>query len=233
MKSLGSRLTYANVVATLALFLVVAGGGAYAASKIGAKDIKTGAVTTSKIRKGAVTATKLAPAALDPALAGAQGVALAGAEVDNQGKVISWFNRLGVGPPTIDQPVEGEWNLNFPGLAQQTGPFVGSATVTGPSGGVIGTPGIATTRMSGQCSGSCTNHPLVNTFDVAGHPTNLGFNYVMYGAGVGDEVGVVLRLPRMRSAERTRVRRKAALPRGAVVPLLVSMKKGSMSSSGR
>jgi hypothetical protein len=53
------KLTYANVTATLALFLVVAGGGAYAASKL-----KNGSVTNSKLAKGAVTNSKLAKGAV-------------------------------------------------------------------------------------------------------------------------------------------------------------------------
>jgi hypothetical protein len=64
------RLTYGNVMATIAVFGVLAGGGAYAASKIGAGDIaknavrskhiKKNAVKTPKIANGAVTAPKLA-----------------------------------------------------------------------------------------------------------------------------------------------------------------------------
>ena len=64
------RLSYSNVMATIAVFGVLAGGGAYAASKIGpkeigknavlAKHIKKGAVKTPKITDGAVTAAKLA-----------------------------------------------------------------------------------------------------------------------------------------------------------------------------
>jgi hypothetical protein len=58
------RLTYANVMATIAAFGVLAGGGAYAASKIGTNDIKNGAVTTKKIKNGAVTRKKLKPGAV-------------------------------------------------------------------------------------------------------------------------------------------------------------------------
>ncbi|HVO54642.1 MAG TPA: hypothetical protein VMT37_09525 [Solirubrobacterales bacterium] len=65
MKRISRRLTYANVVATLALVLVVVGGSAYAASQlaknsVGSKQIKKGAVTTAKIKKGAVTGAKVA-----------------------------------------------------------------------------------------------------------------------------------------------------------------------------
>ncbi len=40
MKRIRRHLTYANVMSTLAVFAVLAGGGAYAASKIGAGDLK-------------------------------------------------------------------------------------------------------------------------------------------------------------------------------------------------
>jgi hypothetical protein len=54
------RITYANVVSTLALVLVVGGGGAFAASQlarnsVGTKQLKNDAVTSAKIKAGAVT----------------------------------------------------------------------------------------------------------------------------------------------------------------------------------
>jgi len=73
------RLTYANVMSTIAVFLVLGGGAAYAAKKISTKKIgsgqlrgasvttaklKRGAVTTSKIRKGAVKANKISKGAV-------------------------------------------------------------------------------------------------------------------------------------------------------------------------
>src|SRR6185312_11471460 len=53
------RLTYANVVATICLFLVL-GGGAWAATSlpknsVGTKQLKNGAVTGAKVKKGALT----------------------------------------------------------------------------------------------------------------------------------------------------------------------------------
>jgi hypothetical protein len=64
LKRLVSRLTYANVVASLALFLVVAGGSAFAAShlgknSVGSKQLKKNAVTAAKIKNGAVTGAKI------------------------------------------------------------------------------------------------------------------------------------------------------------------------------
>ncbi len=53
------RLTYADVMSSLAVFLVLGGATAFAATKIGSKDLKAGAVKTSKIAKDAVTMAKI------------------------------------------------------------------------------------------------------------------------------------------------------------------------------
>ena len=58
------HLSYANVTATLALFIALSTGGAYAANQlapksVGAKQLRPGAVTADKIRKQAVTAPKI------------------------------------------------------------------------------------------------------------------------------------------------------------------------------
>ncbi len=50
--SLGSRLSYANVVATLALVLAIGGGTVYAASELGRNDVKS-----RNIAKGETTRT--------------------------------------------------------------------------------------------------------------------------------------------------------------------------------
>ncbi len=58
------KLTYSNVIASIALFAAL-GGVAVAAglpkNSVGPKQLKKGAVTGAKIRKGAVTAGKLGP----------------------------------------------------------------------------------------------------------------------------------------------------------------------------
>jgi len=64
MREKRKRFTYANVVATLALFLVVAGGSAFAASKlaknsVGTNQLKKNSVTTAKIKKNAVNGAKV------------------------------------------------------------------------------------------------------------------------------------------------------------------------------
>ena len=64
MKRLRPKLTYANVVATLALFVAVGGASAFAASQlaknsVGPKQLKKNSVTTAKVKKEAITAAKV------------------------------------------------------------------------------------------------------------------------------------------------------------------------------
>jgi hypothetical protein len=69
MKRFRPRLTYANVIASLALFIAL-GGAAVAAglpkNSVGPKQIKKNAVTAKAIRKNAVTAGKIGPFAVLP-----------------------------------------------------------------------------------------------------------------------------------------------------------------------
>lgn len=75
MQAVRRRLTYANVIATLALFLALSGGVVWASGKISgarlrpnsisAGKIKRNAVTATKIRSNAVIATKIRPGAVD------------------------------------------------------------------------------------------------------------------------------------------------------------------------
>lgn len=67
LEKLRSRLTYANVMATFAVFLVLGGGTAFAATRLAAKS-----VGTKQLKKGAVTPAKLSTSARQ-ALAGAPG----------------------------------------------------------------------------------------------------------------------------------------------------------------
>ena len=60
VRKLGSRLTYANVMSSIALFVALS-GGAYALSvpknSVGATELRPGAVTTSKVRNHSLQAT--------------------------------------------------------------------------------------------------------------------------------------------------------------------------------
>lgn len=71
------KLNYANVIATIALFVAL-GGAAVAAglprNSVGTRQIKRGAVTAAKLRRGAVTAGKIAPGAVVAGRLGANAV---------------------------------------------------------------------------------------------------------------------------------------------------------------
>lgn len=64
MKQIRKRLTYANVMSSIAVFLVLGGATAFAAShlgknSVGAKQLKKNAVTSAKIKNNAVTTAKI------------------------------------------------------------------------------------------------------------------------------------------------------------------------------
>jgi hypothetical protein len=64
VKQIRKRLTYANVMSSIAVFLVVGGATAFAAghlgkNTVGTKQLKKNAVTTKKIKKNAVTTAKI------------------------------------------------------------------------------------------------------------------------------------------------------------------------------
>jgi len=69
VKQISKRLTYANVMSSIAVFLVL-GGAAFAAAQlpknsVGKKQLKNNAVVTAKIKKNAVTAPKIKAGAVD------------------------------------------------------------------------------------------------------------------------------------------------------------------------
>ena len=65
MKRIRGKLTYANVISTLALFLVLSGGAAIAANQlgkntVGSKQLKANSIGPGKLKAGAVKGDKLA-----------------------------------------------------------------------------------------------------------------------------------------------------------------------------
>jgi hypothetical protein len=74
LKQIRKRLTYANVMSSLAVFLVLGGATAFAATKIGANEIKANSIKTGKIVKEAVTAGKIKNGAVTTSKIGALAV---------------------------------------------------------------------------------------------------------------------------------------------------------------
>jgi len=65
VKQIRQRLTYANVMSSIAVFFVLGGATAFAATKIGANEIKANSIKTGKIVKEAVTAGKIKNSAVN------------------------------------------------------------------------------------------------------------------------------------------------------------------------
>jgi hypothetical protein len=82
VKQIRKRLTYANVISTIALFIAIGGASAFAASQlaknsVGTKQLKSNAVTAAKIKKEAVTEAKIKNGAVSSAKLGANAVTTA------------------------------------------------------------------------------------------------------------------------------------------------------------
>jgi len=67
VQQIRKRLTYANVMSSIAVFLVLGGASAYAAKKIGSHELRGGAVTTAKIKRNAITRSKVKASAISTA----------------------------------------------------------------------------------------------------------------------------------------------------------------------
>jgi hypothetical protein len=72
VRRLSGKLTYANVISTLCLFLLLGGGAAFAAShlgknSVGPRQLKKNSVTTAKLKNASVTTGKLKDKAVNGA----------------------------------------------------------------------------------------------------------------------------------------------------------------------
>jgi hypothetical protein len=183
------HLTYANAMATIAVFGVMAAGSAYAVSKIGTRDIAKGAITanklhakavkTSKLGSGAVTGGKLAPGAVETAnLSQSAPVPLAGVVV-SYGVIRSWFNRFNDQEPILSQAGPGVYDLEIPGLSESPS----SSSLTLLSSVSLSGPGVdsgeVTSRWTQDSAGGDL-HPIISTFNSAGSPEDKPFTYLVY-----------------------------------------------------
>ena len=180
------QMTYANVMSTIAAVGVIAGGSAYAASKIDTRDIAnkavtakkldSAAVTTSKLRSGAVTSAKLGDGAVQTRnLSPSATLAIAGVSVYD-GKVRGWFNRASDATPILEHTEAGVYDLTIPGIAGGEIDFVrllSSVTLAGE----------ITTRWTASSAGDL--HPVIHTYDSSGSPADRSFTYLVYLADQG------------------------------------------------
>jgi hypothetical protein len=149
MKRFVPRLTYANVVATLALFIAL-GGASYAAMKlpknsVGTKQLKNNSITAAKIKNGAVAGAKVNAATLgtvptalraassDSAVHSASAASATHADISD---LATNANALGGQPATAFMPS----SKFFSGIASTTAPTP-QVLIAIPNGPDLTTPG--------------------------------------------------------------------------------------------
>jgi hypothetical protein len=125
-RQLRKRITYANVMSTIAVFLCLGGATAVAAgslgkNSVGPRQLKSKSVTTGKIANNAVNGSKVANGSLTGAdINGAtDGMIKAAAKVSSGGVLENSFTRLG-GAITSSQNGTGDYTINIPGATGST-----------------------------------------------------------------------------------------------------------------
>jgi hypothetical protein len=176
------RLSYANVVSSLALFIAI-GGTSYAAAtlphnSVGASQIRSSAVGSSEIKNGAVHLADIAKTTTK-SLRGAQGppgpVGPAGAP---GAAAVSYFETVGSAGQFIHGNATGG-RLTVGGSGKYVVSFsrnVSDCTYTATLGG---------TDQATQPAGSATVNDAgggqvgIQTYDAAGNPADRGFHLIV------------------------------------------------------
>jgi hypothetical protein len=160
MKFLMKRLTYANLVSTLALAAALGMGGAYAAShlgrnSVGPKQLRKGSVNSRALKNGGVASRDLS-ASVRRGLVRAETAQVASDGSLRGGTAASANGAAGVYTVTFKRRV-GACTYSATHVLSGAGePMGGTATVTGSAGKAI----------------------TVETYDAAGGPAPLGFHLV-------------------------------------------------------
>jgi hypothetical protein len=174
MTKLRAHLTYANVLATLTLFAVLAGGTAIAANQlaknsVGKKQLKANSVSAKKLKKNSVTAAKIKKGAVSEAQV--KPSSLTGADLSTAlpyGRIgFSARGTSSVTLPATEEPIS--YPLDQPTFSQEAG---AAATVLG---------GVDVSIPAG-----CVN-PAAGAIILIDSPNPLDFptSYLEYGSAVG------------------------------------------------
>jgi hypothetical protein len=153
MRALRQRLTYANVMSSIAVFLILGGATAVAAKKIGSNEIKGNSITTGKVKKEAITRAKVKQAAIDASKLADDSVATSKI-ADNAvttGKIAN-------GAVTTGKIANGAVNTTKLSAEAQPTP-VASLTVKSNGNLVSSTPGVSVKKV--ETGAYCVGLPFV------------------------------------------------------------------------
>ena len=172
------RLSYANVMATIAVFMAL-GGGAYAAFKlpansVGTKQLQNQAVVASKIKVHSLVAANFKPGALPAGPKGADGLpGPAGPPGDPATRLFATVKKKANGPGLDLGPSSGVQKVvTGPGVGVYDLTFnqdVSNCAVLAIPGGNALTEGEATAQTTGGAG------VTVQTYDSSGTPDALDF----------------------------------------------------------
>lgn len=177
MRHITNRLTYANVTATLALFIAL-GGSSYAAltlprNSVGANQIRTGAVSSSEIKNRGIRLGDLSVSARRALQGGAGPTGAPGPAGTPAARYFAVVNAAGAaqrGNATSGGRSSEIGRYDF-GFASSVSGCAFSATIGGADG-TVQPPGRATVSDNGGRAG-------VQTYDSAGNPADLPFHLVI------------------------------------------------------
>jgi hypothetical protein len=196
VKQIRQRLTYANVMSSIAVFLVLGGATAFAASQlgkntVGSKQLKANSVTAGKIKNGAVTPSKISVAAQNAlkgatgpvgpkgatgatgaigatGATGAPGAAIAYAQVEANGTVIAAHSK-NVTTANVQHVSPGGYCFHDLGFTPQSG----VATLINFEVGEI-TTGVAPDKLGAVCTIGDVQ-ARIETYDSTGGAADKGF----------------------------------------------------------
>jgi hypothetical protein len=190
MKRLKSHLSYANVISTLCLFLLVAGGTAFAATQltknsVGAKQLKRNAVTSAKVKDGSLSAADFKAGQLPAGPTGTTGPTGARGEpgtagplleVLPSGKTLAGIYDVGTYATGSGQGISGGISFQVP-LSEDPNPYF---VFAGPSANCPGSSGNPKATPGALCVYERESNNI-SSRDIANPVTNKGFAASKYG----------------------------------------------------
>jgi hypothetical protein len=186
VKQIRKRLTYANVMSSIAVFLILGGASAFAAKKIGSNQLKANSITTGKIKKEAVTTAKIKKNAVN----GSKVDEATLGEVPSATRATTAANAEKVGGASL---VRFSFNFNSPAGPTQILNLNGLQLIANcPAGSVVLTAqtSVNDSEISAENT-NATSNPAAFSFGAFDDSFNVGDTFTANGADHTDIFGRV------------------------------------------